>query len=185
MRGCNTEQCFFCWYFFTEEELVMLRKSLFVSSALVLVALFLITTVTTVFAAEKGFSNFRTAYEPPVKYVERCEIPYNISSYGYETGLHFVHDWDCSLDFTFLFFCGSKPYAKTVRGVPPEGLTVYAKDLLPAGKTLRFPTLIYAYMHDPTGGTIYSGEGFWVTQFLFTESGFSHQTFNSHPYKDD
>ncbi len=164
----------------------MLRKSLFVSSALLLlVTFFFMTTATTVLAAEKGISTFRTTYEPPVKYVERCEVPYNISDYGYETGLHIVADWQLSLDFTFAFFNGGKPYAVINRKVPAEGLTFFAKDLLPAGKTLKFPTIIYVYMHDPTSGTFYSGEVFWVTQFLFTESGFSHQTFTSHPYKDE
>jgi hypothetical protein len=53
---------------------------------------------------------------------------------------------------------------------------------LPAGKKLLYPTLIYVYSYvDPESSGI-DEENFWVTQFLFTNVGFSHQTFTSHKY---
>ena len=113
-------------------------------------------------------------------YSQRCEIPYNIDDYGYTTGLHFISDMAINVTIRLEFYCGGVPYATRDIVVPPEGVTNTAQGFLPAGYTLRFPTLIYAKMVSP-------GEGnedfpFWVTQFLFTDSGFSHQTFESHPY---
>ena len=162
----------------------MSRKILFLPSALLfMITFFLFVTTTTGFALGEQSATLRTSYVPPVKYVQRCELPYNISDYGYETGLHIISEWPGTVSFTFVFFSGGDPYAITTKNIPAEGLTVYAKDLLPKGKTLKFPTLIYVDMHDPTSGT-YQGGVFWVTQFLFTNSGFSHQTFTSHPYSE-
>jgi hypothetical protein len=113
-------------------------------------------------------------------YVQRCEIPYNIDDYGYTTGLHIVPDWTGDVTIALSFYCGGEPYATRNIVVPPEGITITAQALLPAGYKLKFPTLIYAEMVHP--GSNYEGEHFWVTQFLFTGSGFSHQTFESHDY---
>lgn len=127
------------------------------------------------FAESRG-SNLRQATD----YSHRCEVPYNISGYGYETGLHIVADWESDLDFTFRFFNGGEAYAVNTKTIGPEGWTGLASALLPAGVALRFPTLIYVYSHVDPEKTSTDVESFWVTQFLITNFGFSHQTFTSH-----
>ena len=117
-----------------------------------------------------------------VTYTQFCAIPYNINDYGYTTGLHFVTGSSYNVTIRLGFFCGGDPYAVRDIVVPPEGITNTAQGFLPAGYKLRFPTLIYAYMETPEEGS--EDISFWATQFLFTGSGFSHQTFESHEYND-
>ncbi len=148
------------------------------SLVLLLVALFLFATTTTVFAEKRG-SDLRQAPSPN-GYVQRCEVPYCISDYGFETGLHIVADWTDDVSITFRFFNGGTTYDTNTVTIGPEGWTGYASSLLSPGVSLRYPTLIYAYWNDPGEG--YEGELFWITQFIFTNSGFSHQTFTSHTY---
>ena len=154
----------------------MFRKiSLLSSLVVMLAALFLFTTSTCVFAEKRG-ANLRQS----VEYSHRCDVPYNIKdyNYGYGTGLHIVADWMDDVTFTFNFYCGGSSYATTTLTIAPEGWTGLVSDLLPAGVALRFPTLIIAYSHkDPSESY---DVPFWITQFLFTGSGFSHQTFTSY-----
>ena len=156
----------------------MFRKILSLSSLVVLlVTLFLFATTTTVFAEKRG-ADLRQA--PMNGYVQRCEVPYCLSDYGYETGLHIVPDWTDDVNITFRFFNGGTAYDSNTVTIGPKGWTGYAGSLLSRGVSLRYPTLIYAYWNDPGEG--YEGEVFWITQFIFTNSGFSHQTFTSHVY---
>ena len=154
----------------------MFRKISSLSSfVVVFVALFLFATTTTVVAEKRG-TDLRQA--PMNGDVQRCEVPYCLSDYGYETGLHIVADWVDDASITFRFFNGGTTYDTNTVIIGPEGWTGYASSLLSRGVSLRYPTLIYAYWNDPGEG--YEGEVFWITQFIFTNFGFSHQTFTSH-----
>ena len=153
----------------------MFRKISSLSSLVVmLAALFLFTTSTSVFAEKRG-ANLRQS----VEYSHRCDVPYNIEIFDYNTGLHIVADWMDNVTFTFDFYCGGSSYATTTVVIGPEGWTGLVSDLLPPGYSLRFPTLLIAYSHeDPSDDS--EEIWFWITQFLFTGSGFSHQTFTSY-----
>ncbi len=154
------------------------KSSLPLKLSILIFILFFLISATTVLAGGRGKKTLRTA----TKYSQRCEIPYNINIQGYTTGLHIVVDNYQSSTITLKFFSGGKSYASRKIVVPPEGLTGTAESFLPSGYSLRFPTLIYAYWEPE--GTGYDGLHFWVTQFLFTETGFSHQTFVSHDYTE-
>lgn len=154
----------------------MFRKISSLSSLVIIFAvLLLFVTSGSVFAESRG-TNLRQATD----YSHRCEVPYNITGYGYETGLHIVADWSGDLDFTFRFFCGGETYAVNTKKIGPEGWTGLASALLPVGVDWQFPTLIFVYSHEDPSYEGTDEESFWVTQFLFTGSGFSHQTFASH-----
>ena len=153
----------------------MFRKISSLSSLVVmLAALFLFTTSTSVFAEKRG-ANLRQSTE----FSHRCDVPYNIKLFDYNTGLHIIADWTADVTFTFEFYSGSDYYATRTMTIGPRGWTGFASDLLPPGYTLRFPTLLIAYSHeDPSDDS--EEIWFWITQFLFTGSGFSHQTFTSY-----
>ncbi len=140
--------------------------------------LFFLFPAINVMAGGRGQETLRTA----TGYTQRCEIPYNINIQGYTTGLHIVVDSIERETVTLEFYNGSYPYATRDIEVPPEGLTGTAESFLPSGYSLRFPTLIYAYWRPDDS---YEKDlHFWVTQFLFTDTGFSHQTFVSHDYTE-
>ena len=106
-----------------------------------------------------------------------CVVPYNINGYGFRTGIHIVTSSAASKHITIYFFCGGRAYAVKDIIVPPEGWTGLVTDLLPNGVSFRAPTLLYFdYYKDPNSN--WTGK-FWVTQFLFTGYGFSHQVFTS------
>ncbi len=155
----------------------MFKKITSLSSLVaILTVLFLFVTSTMVFAESRG-SDLRQATD----YSHLCEVPYNIEIPGsYTTGLHIVADWIGSLDFTFRFFRGGEAYAENTKTIGPEGWTGLASALLPAGKSLLLPTLIYVYSHVDSEYVGTDEEEFWVTQFLITDFGFSHQTLASH-----
>lgn len=107
---------------------------------------------------------------------EICYVPYNIETAGYNTGLHIAIDSREPVTLWVGFFCGADVYAFQAITVGPEGWTGFARDLLPAGAgPLRNPSTIAI-------ATLGNGIGrFWVTQFLFTQAGFSHVVLTSEP----
>ena len=151
-------------------RIVSLRPSLVV----LLATLLLLATSIGAFAENRG-AGLRQATE----YSHRCIIPYNIEDYGYSTGIHIVPFSSGNEEITFCFFSGGEPYAERTWTVTPEGLTDLASGFLPAGVKLKFPTMIMIDSQINLNDSSREIE-FWVTQFLFNNVGFSHQTFTSY-----
>ena len=139
---------------------------------ILLAVVFLATSTVNVRAEEKG-SSLRGSQ--PL--ISECRVPYNVDGYGFRTGIHIVTSSVTSKRLVLSFFCGGYTYAHTSITVPPQGWTGLVTDLLPSGVNFRTPTLLYvSYFKDPSSD--WPGN-FWVTQFLFTGYGFSHQTFKA------
>ncbi len=161
----------------------MFRKS-FLSLLLIafLSVFFLMEISSSVYA---GNRNKAIGLRSAATMAHRCDVPYNINIAGYSTGLHIVADWIYDLEFEVIFYSGSEPYYKTNLTVPPAGWTGMVTDLLPKNVPLKFPTLLLIYSYkDQVHNDGTDNENFWVTQFLFTNFGFSHQTFFSYPVGD-
>jgi len=135
---------------------------------ILLVVVLLVAGSSNARAEEKG-----SALRGSVRLVSQCVVPYNVDGYGFKTGIHIVTSSATTKHLNVSFFCGGTYYASNSITVYPKGWTGLINDLLPRGVSFRTPTLLYVnYYKDPNSE--WSGK-FWVTQFLFTEYGFSHQ----------
>ncbi len=153
----------------------MIRRISSRSSLVILFATLLLFACSIGAFAENKGAGLRQA----VKYSHECIVPYNIEAYGYTTGIHIVPFSAVNEQIKILFFCGGDAYASKIWTLPPEGLTMMASGFLPAGVRLKFPTmLMIESLQDPSDSS--REIKFWVTQFLFTGDGFSHQTFTSY-----
>ena len=153
-----------------------------------MVLLFFLGLAVGVQAEKKGENLLR---EATLISSHKCYIPYNIylPDYGYDTGLHIITDVTQDILFRIDFYCGGNAYAFNIISVSPKGWTGTIDELLHKGGQnseiphAKFPTLIVlrSYM-DPD----HPGEEipFWVTQFLFTQNGFSHVVFTSTPIQN-
>ena len=116
-----------------------------------------------------------------------CNVPYNINIAGFNTGLNIVPNWSNDVSFKIRFMNGGdSPYASTYIDIPSKGWTGTIDQLLHwegqnSTVSLRFPTKIYVYSYEKPSQPGHEIT-FWVVQFLFTNSGFSHQAFPSYYY---
>ncbi len=99
---------------------------------------------------------------------EICFVPYNVNTYGYNTGLHILPDERVGASFAVFFFSGAAIYASSTLDVGPQGWTGLVESLLPPGVAFRSPSMIGIITTEPGNGR------FWVNQFVFTSGGFSH-----------
>jgi len=132
-------------------------------SLLLICSIVLVTTSTYAGLLESINPGVRSA----VIFNEIVYAPYCINSDGFQTGVNIIPDnREWATDILVAFFDGAEPYSLKTFTVGPQGWTGFVQDLCEV--PMRSPSVVVFISLGADNGL------FWVTQFVFTPSGFSH-----------